>query len=165
MMETGTAGFKSPIGMIKIIGTSAAVLAVSFADEEFDFEIAENALFDEVKNQLAAYFDGKLKTFDFPMQFNGSLFQQKVWKALLNIPYGLTESYSSFSKKTGDIKAIRAVASANGKNPFAIVVPCHRVIGSDGSLVGYAAKLWRKEWLLNHEAVHSGKKIQLSIFS
>ena len=101
--------------------------------------------------QLQDYFDGKRTTFTFPLNPSGTDFQKKVWDELLHIPFGKTCSYLDLSKKLGDVKAIRAVASANGKNPLWIVIPCHRVIGSDGSLTGYAGGLWRKKWLLEHE--------------
>ena len=101
--------------------------------------------------QLQDYFDGKRTTFTFPLNPSGTDFQKKVWDELLHIPFGKTCSYLELSKKLGDVKAIRAVASANGKNPLWIVVPCHRVIGTDGSLTGYAGGLWRKKWLLEHE--------------
>jgi len=101
--------------------------------------------------QLQDYFEGKRTDFDFKLNPKGTDFQQKVWQELLNIPFGKTMSYMDLSKKLGDVKAIRAVASANGKNPLWIVVPCHRVIGTDGSLTGYAGGLWRKKWLLEHE--------------
>ena len=101
--------------------------------------------------QLKEYFEGKRTEFSFKINPAGTDFQQKVWQELLNIPFGKTCSYLELSKKLGDVKAIRAVASANGKNPLWIVVPCHRVIGSDGSLTGYAGGLWRKKWLLEHE--------------
>ena len=101
--------------------------------------------------QLQDYFDGKRTTFTFPLNPSGTDFQKKVWDELLHIPFGKTCSYLDLSKKLGDVKAIRAVASANGKNPLWIVVPCHRVIGTDGSLTGYAGGLWRKKWLLEHE--------------
>jgi methylated-DNA-[protein]-cysteine S-methyltransferase len=107
--------------------------------------------FQEAVSQLNEYFDGLRKTFTFTLNPKGTDFQQKVWQALLEIPYGKTMSYLELSKKLGDVKAIRAVAAANGKNPIWIVVPCHRVIGSDGSLTGYAGGLWRKQWLLEHE--------------
>ena len=101
--------------------------------------------------QLQDYFDGKRTTFTFPLNPSGTDFQKKVWDELLHIPFGKTCSYLDLSKKLGDVKAIRAVASANGKNPLWIVIPCHRVIGTDGSLTGYAGGLWRKKWLLEHE--------------
>ena len=101
--------------------------------------------------QLQEYFNGKRTEFSLQINPSGTDFQLKVWQELLNIPYGKTYSYLELSKKLGDVKAIRAVASANGKNPLWIVIPCHRVIGTDGSLTGYAGGLWRKKWLLEHE--------------
>ena len=101
--------------------------------------------------QLQEYFEGKRTDFDLKLNPKGTEFQQKVWKSLLDIPYGKTVSYMDQTKKLGDVKAIRAVASANGKNPLWIVVPCHRVIGTNGSLTGYAGGLSRKKWLLEHE--------------
>ena len=101
--------------------------------------------------QLDEYFNGKRENFNLTVNPKGTAFQLKVWKSLLKIPYGKTKSYLAQSKVLGDVKAIRAVASANGKNPLWIVIPCHRVIGSDGSLTGYAGGIWRKKWLLNHE--------------
>ena len=105
----------------------------------------------EANLQLSEYFEGKRKEFTFKLNPKGTDFQQRVWQALLKIPFGKTTSYLELSKQLGDVKAIRAVAAANGKNPLWVVVPCHRVIGSDGSLTGYAGGLWRKKWLLEHE--------------
>jgi methylated-DNA-[protein]-cysteine S-methyltransferase len=105
----------------------------------------------EAVNQIQDYFEGNRNDFNFKLNPKGTDFQQKVWQELLNIPYGKTMSYQELSIKLGDVKAIRAVANANAKNPLWIVVPCHRVIGSDGSLTGYAGGLWRKKWLLDHE--------------
>lgn len=101
--------------------------------------------------QLREYFSGGRKEFDFKINPLGTDFQKKVWELLLQVPFGRTCSYMELSKELGDPKAIRAVAAANGKNPLWIVVPCHRVIGRDGSLTGYAGGLWRKKWLLEHE--------------
>ena len=105
----------------------------------------------EAVSQLNDYFEGKRTDFTIKLNPSGTEFQQKVWSGLLEIPFGKTISYLELSKKLGDVKAIRAVASADGKNPLWIVVPCHRVIGTDGSLTGYAGELWRKKWLLEHE--------------
>jgi methylated-DNA-[protein]-cysteine S-methyltransferase len=105
----------------------------------------------ETVTQLQDYFLGRRTEFTFKLNLQGTEFQKKVWQELLHIPYGKTCSYLDLSKKIGDVKAIRAVASANGKNPLWIVVPCHRVIGTNGSLTGYAGGLWRKKWLLEHE--------------
>lgn len=110
--------------------------------------------------QLEAYFSGNLREFDLPLHPQGTDFQQRVWNSLLEIPYGETRSYLEQAKTLGNVKAIRAVASANGKNPLSIIIPCHRVIGSDGSLTGYASGIWRKKWLLEHE----GALNQLSLF-
>jgi len=101
--------------------------------------------------QLQEYFEGKRKHFDLTVNPKGTPFQIKIWKSLLKISCGKTESYLEQSKAFGDVKAIRAIAAANGKNPIWIVIPCHRVVGSDGSLTGYAGGIWRKKWLLNHE--------------
>jgi methylated-DNA-[protein]-cysteine S-methyltransferase len=98
------------------------------------------------------YFNGNRKTFDLPLDLQGTDFQKKVWLELQKIPFGKTISYKELSLRLGDIKAIRAVAAANGANPVSIIVPCHRVIGSNGSLTGYAGGLWRKQWLLDHES-------------
>ena len=111
----------------------------------------ENILIKNCKQQLTAYFNGTRREFDLPIQQNGTAFQQKIWTALQQIPYGKTISYLELSKRTGDIKAIRAVGTTNGKNQLSIVVPCHRVIGSNGDLTGYSGGLWRKKWLLEHE--------------
>ncbi|SKB34315.1 methylated-DNA-[protein]-cysteine S-methyltransferase [Salegentibacter salinarum] len=110
--------------------------------------------------QLDDYFKGNLEEFNLKLNPKGTHFQQKIWKALSEIPFGKTCSYLELSRKLGDEKAIRAVASANGKNPLWVVIPCHRVIGSNGSLTGYAGGLHRKQWLLNHENNTS----QLSMF-
>ena len=101
--------------------------------------------------QLIQYFNGERRVFDFPINQPGSAFQQETWNWLLTIPYGKTISYRQLAIKTGDPKATRAVASANGKNNIAIVVPCHRVIGANRELIGYGGGLWRKKWLLEHE--------------
>jgi len=142
--------FKTPLGIAKIIGDENGITEISISDEgEISAEIP--SVLKNAVQQLKDYFEGKRTDFDFKINPSGTEFQQKVWKELLKIPFGKTLSYLELSKKLGDAKAIRAVASANGKNPLWIVVPCHRVIGSDGSLTGYAGGLWRKKWLLEHE--------------
>jgi len=105
-----------------------------------------------LQSQIDLYFKKELKKFDLPLVFAGTDFQKSVWNQLLYIPFGSTQTYLAVTKKLGNVKAIRAVASANGANKIAILVPCHRVIGSDGSLIGYAGGLWRKKWLLEHES-------------
>lgn len=145
-----TAFINSPLGITKIVGDENGVSIISVLSEgELSTKIPYEL--QEAVSQLQEYFEGKRKDFDFKLNPKGTDFQQKVWQELLNIPFGKTMSYLDLSKKLGDVKAIRAVASANGKNPLWIVVPCHRVIGTDGSLTGYAGGLWRKKWLLEHE--------------
>ncbi|WP_395055912.1 methylated-DNA--[protein]-cysteine S-methyltransferase [Flavobacterium sp.] len=140
----------SPLGITKIEGDENGITIISVLSEGVvSEEIPENLK--EAVNQLRDYFDGKKTDFTLKLNPKGTDFQQTVWKELSNIPYGKTMSYLDLAKKLGDPKVIRAAASANGKNPLWIVVPCHRVIGADGSLTGYAGGLWRKKWLLEHE--------------
>lgn len=142
---------KTPIGFTEIKGDENGISKIYVLDESEELStIIPNDLI-EVVTQLQEYFIGKRTEFTFKLNPKGTEFQKKVWQELLQIPYGKTCSYLELSKKLGDVKAIRAVASANGKNPLWIVVPCHRVIGTDGSLTGYAGGLWRKKWLLKHE--------------
>lgn len=146
-----TAFIQSPLGITKIEGDENGIAVISVLSEGKETKKIPNSL-KEAVIQLQEYFEGKRTEFTFKINPQGTEFQQKVWQELLNIPFGKTTSYMDLSKKLGDVKAIRAVASANGKNPLWIVVPCHRVIGSDGSLTGYAGGLWRKKWLLEHES-------------
>ena len=149
----------SPLGTTKVVGDENGVSVISILQEgELSKKIPKELK--EVVTQLNEYFEGKRQNFDFKINPKGTDFQQKVWEELRNIPFGKTMSYLDLSKKLGDVKAIRAVASANGKNPLWIVVPCHRVIGTDGSLTGYAGGLWRKKWLLEHES----PSLQQSLF-
>ena len=145
-----TAFINSPLGITKIVGDENGISIISILSEGEISKIIPIEL-QEAVTQLQEYFDGKRTNFTFKLNPKGSDFQQKVWNGLLEIPFGKTMSYLELSKKLGDVKAIRAVASANGKNPLWIVIPCHRVIGTDGSLTGYAGGLWRKKWLLEHE--------------
>lgn len=122
-------------------------------ERHFDDKSQEksSSILKEAKGQLSAYFAGKLRQFDLPLSMGGTEFQQTVWNALREIPYGTTVSYGWLAEKVCTIRATRAVGRANGANPISIIVPCHRVIGKDGKLVGYGGKLWRKKWLLEHE--------------
>lgn len=149
----------SPLGTTKIVGNENGVSVISILQEGELSKKIPKELKDAV-TQLKEYFEGKRQQFDFKINPKGTDFQQKVWQELRAIPFGKTMSYLDLSKKLGDVKAIRAVASANGKNPLWIVVPCHRVIGTDGSLTGYAGGLWRKKWLLEHES----PSLQQSLF-
>jgi methylated-DNA-[protein]-cysteine S-methyltransferase len=153
-----TAYLKTPLGIAKIVGDELGIAEISVLNEG---EISETipTVLQEAVGQLQDYFEGKRNDFNFKLNPQGTEFQQKVWQELLNIPFGKTMSYLDLSKKLGEVKAIRAVASANGKNPLWIVVPCHRVIGTDGSLTGYAGGLWRKKWLLEHESPSSQQSL------
>ena len=145
-----TVNIKTPLGMATIKGDENGIAIISIADEGIVSEVIPMVL-QEAVTQLQDYFDGNRTHFDLTLNPAGTEFQQKVWKGLCEISFGKTMSYLELAKQLGDVKAIRAVASANGKNPLWIVVPCHRVIGTDGSLTGYAGGLWRKKWLLEHE--------------
>jgi methylated-DNA-[protein]-cysteine S-methyltransferase len=145
-----TVWIKTPLGFSEIIGDENGIISIEVYDEGEVSQTVPTVL-QEAVTQLNEYFEGNRNHFDLKLNPKGTEFQQKVWGALLEIPYGKTRTYLEQSKILGDVKAIRAVASANGKNPLWIVVPCHRVIGSDGSLTGYAGGLWRKKWLLEHE--------------
>ncbi|SCY18932.1 methylated-DNA--[protein]-cysteine S-methyltransferase [Flavobacterium caeni] len=146
-----TAYLQTPLGTASITGDDNGIAAISIRDGDHEVTQKIPKTLQPAVKQLQEYFDGKRTTFDFKCNPQGTEFQQKVWQELLNVPFGKTVSYMDITKKLGDVKAIRAVASANGKNPLWIVVPCHRIIGTDGSLTGYAGGLWRKKWLLEHE--------------
>lgn len=155
-MELFTTYYSSPVGVLKIQCSKEQVVLIHFV-EEIGLDDDQTELLKKTTVQLDEYFSGRRKDFDLPLGQKGSGFQENVWNHLVKIPFGKTISYLQLSKQIGDVKAIRAIASANGRNNLAIVVPCHRVIGSDAKLVGYAGGLWRKKWLLEHEAkVHSG---------
>lgn len=141
---------QSPVGPVSIFADEQFVQKITFK-EELITEPNENGITQLAESQLRAYFEGDLKVFTLPIKQPGTAFQQEVWAALLTIDYGVTRSYLQMAKQMNNVLAIRAMAAANGKNELAIVVPCHRVIGSDGTLVGYAGSLWRKKWLLDHE--------------
>ncbi|HXJ99993.1 MAG TPA: methylated-DNA--[protein]-cysteine S-methyltransferase [Gelidibacter sp.] len=142
---------KSPLGFTKIVGDEDGITSIYILDsDEKTTDIIPEVL-EDCAHQLREYFEGKRTQFDLQINLEGTEFQKKVWNQLQTIPYGKTISYLQLSQQLGDVKAIRAVANANGKNPLWIVVPCHRVIGSDGSLTGYAGGLHRKQWLLEHE--------------
>ncbi|HEX9981485.1 MAG TPA: methylated-DNA--[protein]-cysteine S-methyltransferase [Flavobacterium sp.] len=146
-----TAYIQTPLGLAEIKGDENGIVSILVLDVEIPPSVLIPESLKEAITQLEEYFSGKRSDFTFVMNPIGTSFQKKVWIELRQIPFGRTLSYLELSKKLGDIKAIRAVASANGRNPLWIVVPCHRVIGTDGSLTGYAGGLWRKKWLLEHE--------------
>jgi methylated-DNA-[protein]-cysteine S-methyltransferase len=156
----------SPIGTIQISGTESHITSIRFVDENSvgvtlshpDTATTENwQLCNEAQTQLEEYFSGKRTVFDLPLQPQGTDFQQAVWKALQQIPFGETRSYGDIAQAIGKPKASRAIGQANNKNPIAIVIPCHRVIGSNHQLTGYAGGLWRKEFLLDLEQKKESK--------
>tara|TARA_R110001583_G_scaffold51332_1_gene160363 strand:+ start:571 stop:1053 length:483 start_codon:yes stop_codon:yes gene_type:complete len=143
--------YKTPIGTAKIVGDENGISSVSVIDEEIENSQKTPECLQDCVLQLDEYFNKKRTNFNLKLNPKGTEFQNKVWNELLNVPFGKTRTYLEQSKKLGNVKAIRAVASANGKNPIWIIIPCHRIIGSDGSLTGYAGGIWRKKWLLEHE--------------
>ncbi|TYB69541.1 methylated-DNA--[protein]-cysteine S-methyltransferase [Bizionia gelidisalsuginis] len=154
-----TCCINSPLGITKITGNRNGVVSITVLNSpEKVSPIIPESLEDCVL-QLNEYFQGDRQDFSLTLQPQGTVFQQRVWKLLQTIPYGKTVSYLELSKQLGDAKALRAVANANGKNPLWIVVPCHRVIGSDGSLTGYAGGLHRKQWLLEHESPYTQERL------
>ncbi|MCK0123110.1 methylated-DNA--[protein]-cysteine S-methyltransferase [Gelidibacter sp. F2691] len=149
----------SPLGFTKISGDAQGISSITILNSEERLTDIIPVALQDCAQQLSEYFEGTRKAFDLNLNLQGTAFQNKVWEALQDIPYGTTLSYLQLSQQVGDVKAIRAVANANGKNPLWIVVPCHRVIGSDGSLTGYAGGLSRKQWLLEHESPYKQQRL------
>lgn len=156
-METCT--ILTPLGYTKIEGDTKGISAIKVLNSQDTESLIIPEVLQEGVRQLNAYFEGKQQHFNLKLNLQGTEFQKTVWKALLKIPYGKTITYLELSRKLGNEKAIRAVAHANSKNPIWIVVPCHRVIGSDGSLTGYAGGLQRKQWLLEHESPYKQESL------
>ncbi|CAL1517501.1 methylated-DNA--[protein]-cysteine S-methyltransferase [Chitinophaga sp. MM2321] len=150
-MEVAHLRIDTPLGPLLISGTDEFIQAVSFTDEPAtDFPLPPRLLL-ECAQQLHEYFSGERKVFEVPLYQPGTAFQQSVWQQLTAIPFGHTISYQQLAHRIHNPRSIRAVGTTNGKNCIAIIVPCHRVIGSNGTLTGYAGGLWRKRWLLEHE--------------
>ncbi len=155
----------TPLGPMMIAATDEGLCLLEFTDRKMletqitilkkrmsaEMVTGQHELIDRTETQLNEYFKGKRREFDIPLVVPGTEFQQKTWNALLQIPYGITHSYKQQADKVGNVKAIRAVAKANGENRISIIIPCHRIIGSDGSIVGYGGGVHRKQWLLKHE--------------
>ena len=161
-MELQTAYYSSPIGTLEIKGNEDGLVSLEFMEETIDPTAKVHESIKEVTYQLDEYFNGIRKEFGLKLNPAGTEFQKKVWKELVEVPFGKTCSYLDIFLKIGDKNAPGAVGNSNGKNPIAIVVPCHRVIGSTGKLTGYAGGLWRKQWLLKHEqGVIVGKQTEL----
>ena len=143
----------SPIGAIEIGASAECVIDVNFVDRRRETSSQESPVLCQAIEQIKAYFKRRLQVFDLPLDMAGTPFQRSVWQALLTVPFGHTASYQQMADAVGNPKAVRAVGAANGKNPISIIVPCHRIIGKNGSLTGYGGGMWRKEWLLRHEGV------------
>lgn len=150
-MQTFKTHYKSPIGTVEIEGTQDSILSLNFVDQAHSDDDDLPSCIKACAKQIDEYFQGNRKTFSLHLIMQGTDFQKSVWRQLRKIPYGTTASYGEVAVAIGNPTACRAVGSANGKNPISIIVPCHRVIGSDGTLTGYGGGLWRKEWLLKHE--------------
>mgnify|MGYP006156483953 CR=1 FL=1 len=153
-MQTFNTYFQSPIGWVEIKGTHEHVTSVMVYDEaKEDVHINSIEVLELCKQELQQYFAGTLQQFTVPLAPQGTAFQQQVWRALTGVPYGCTASYRDIAIAIANPKGVRAVGLANSKNPLAIIVPCHRVIGANGTLTGYAGGLDKKAWLLQHEEV------------
>lgn len=155
--------FNSPIGLIQLTIENDFLINVDFIEDKEIYQDEINELMQKCKTQLSEYFEGKRFVFDLPIKLNGTEFQKKVWNEVSKISFGKTKSYLQIAEQIGDKNSIRAVGLANAQNPIPIIIPCHRVIGSDGKLVGYAGGLQRKKWLINHEAKYSNNN-QMEIF-
>ncbi len=147
----------SPLGFLIIRSDGRSINGISFSETDLQTQISCEVL-EVCKDQLEGYFSGKTIAFDLLLQLEGTEFQQKVWAELLKIPYGETITYMELAVRLGDPKAVRAVGTANGRNPLAIVIPCHRVIGAGNKLTGYAGGIWRKKILLELEMKHNPTK-------
>ncbi len=155
MADTYSTYYQSPVGLLKISGTDDYISEITFHDASQKPEGKKKNFPPMLINcveQLIQYFNGQRRQFELPLHQPGTPFQLGVWGELILIPFAKTISYMDLAKRIGDPKSTRAVANANGKNNIAIIIPCHRVIGSNRDLTGYAGGLWRKKWLLEHEA-------------
>lgn len=153
-METYKAYYKSPLGPIEICGKRDSILSVDFVEDLLPGDDHLPLGLKTCLKQIDEYFNGQRKEFLLKLNPQGTNFQKMIWRQLEKIPYGAVISYREIAAVIGRPKACRAVGSANGKNPIAIIIPCHRVVGSDGGLTGYGGGLWRKEWLIKHEKAH-----------
>lgn len=143
--------YKSPVGILKIEGEENAITGLYFVENEFESIVAPSNEMEKCRMQLDEYFSGKRKEFNLNLNPKGTAFQLKVWSALQTVPYGKTQTYGYIAKAINNPKAVRAVGGANNRNPISIIIPCHRIIGKNGKLVGYGGGLEVKEYLLNLE--------------
>ena len=164
MEDLYTTYYSSPLGLLEITGSEKAIYTVSFVEAR---EKEASTVIPETLNtcleELNDYFKSGRREFSVPVVFEGTAFQQQVWSELTTIPFGKTLSYIALARKLNNPNAVRAIGNTNSRNKICILVPCHRVIGNDGSLVGYAGGVWRKRWLIEHELAFSGFK-QLKLF-
>lgn len=165
-MTTYFSRINSPVGELLLVGDGQALKLLAMHAQKRgcqpqDDWRRDDGAFSAAREQLASYFAGELRAFNLPLAPIGTEFQRKVWQALLDIPFGRTESYGALARRIGAPKASRAVGLANGCNPIAIIIPCHRVIGANGSLTGYGGGIERKRWLLAHEGYTGGGPMEL----
>ena len=146
--------YESPVDTLELVGNDAFLLEIKFGAKEDGRTQKPNSVLDLTRRQLDGYFAGKRTVFEIPLQPQGTNFQRQVWQALQQIPFGKTATYGEIAKAVQNPKASRAVGLANSKNPIPIIIPCHRIIGKNGKLTGFAGGLWRKEWLLQHEGIN-----------
>jgi len=155
--------YNSPLGILKISADEKGIKEIDFVKKGIkSTQNSSSEIIDQCIRQLDEYFQGKRETFELKLNPKGTEFQKRVWKELWEIPYGKTLSYGDIARRIKNQEAVRAVGQAIGRNPISIIIPCHRVIGGDGSLTGFASGLWRKEWLLKHEGIdlnHSRNKV------
>lgn len=157
-MRSFYTSMESPLGRIVLVSNESCLKSLTFSEEQLEESETLPEILQKTTQQLTEYFAGSRTHFELEIEPDGSVFQKLVWTELLKVPYGTTKSYREIALKTGSVLNTRAVGTANGKNPIAIVVPCHRIIGSDGKMVGYAGGLQRKKWLLLHEAKHTKRQ-------
>lgn len=150
--------YRSPIGLIEIVARREGISFLGFVEKESPDSSEVPPCLTECFKQIDEYFMGNRRAFSISLLLDGTSFQKKVWNELLKIPFGETASYMEIARSCGHERAVRAVGNANGSNPISIIVPCHRIIGHNGKLVGYGGGLWRKEWLLKHEGITSFKR-------
>ena len=150
-MQTFRTYCRSEIGPLEIVGNQKGILTITFVENEFEADRNLPVCMEECLRQLDEYFKGKRKKFSVPLLLDGTDFQKAVWRQLQRIPFGQTASYGDVARAIGSPQAFRAVGNANNQNRIPLIIPCHRVIGSDGKLVGFGNGIWRKEWLLDHE--------------
>jgi len=150
-VQTYRACHHSQIGFLEVVGNPKGILTITFGADEFETDRNLPACMTQCLRQLTEYFKGRRQKFSIPLILEGTDFQKAVWRQLQKIPFGQIASYGDIARAVGSPRAFRAVGNANNKNPIPLIIPCHRVIGSDGKLVGFGGGIWRKAWLLEHE--------------